>query len=190
VWDMETGAQVLCPLEGHTWFVYSVAISPDGHHIASGSWDNTVRVWDMETGKQVFGPLEGHSDDVNSVVFSPDGRCVISGSHDKTIRVWDLAAASDMNSQNTRVEDESAAVADRRFLKLDLRSYSSKVPDKDGWLKGPDGQLVLWLPEEYRADFKMPPCITIVGGSEVAVDLRNWSVHGSEWTKCYQPRSR
>ncbi|MGB8997029.1 MAG: WD40 repeat domain-containing protein, partial [Pseudonocardiaceae bacterium] len=35
------------PLTGHTDFIYSVAFSPDGHTLASGSRDQTVRLWGM-----------------------------------------------------------------------------------------------------------------------------------------------
>ena len=42
-----------CTLTGHSGPVYSVAYSPDGKHIVSGSFDNTVKVWDSQTGTEV-----------------------------------------------------------------------------------------------------------------------------------------
>jgi WD40 repeat protein len=42
-----------CTLTGHSDFVESVAYSPDGKHIVSGSYDNTVKVWDAQTGQEV-----------------------------------------------------------------------------------------------------------------------------------------
>ena len=78
------------PLKGHDDWVRSVAFSPDGRHIASGSDDKIVRVWDAQTGHSVMYPLEGHDHFVRSVAFSPDGRHIISGSDDKTVRVWDV----------------------------------------------------------------------------------------------------
>ncbi|KAJ7868391.1 WD40 repeat-like protein, partial [Mycena olivaceomarginata] len=71
--------------------VWSVAFSPDGTRIASGSDDDTIRVWDAATGQQVGDPLAGHTSSVRSVAFSPDGTRIASGSGDDTIRVWDAA---------------------------------------------------------------------------------------------------
>ncbi|KIM24746.1 hypothetical protein M408DRAFT_49152, partial [Serendipita vermifera MAFF 305830] len=74
---------------GHRNAITSVAFSPDGRQIVSGSLDYTIRVWDAETGERVLGPLPGHSGTVTSVSFSLDGRRIVSGSSDVTIRVWD-----------------------------------------------------------------------------------------------------
>ncbi|QRV88322.1 hypothetical protein RhiJN_16340 [Ceratobasidium sp. AG-Ba] len=76
-------------LTGHTDWVLSVAYSPDGTYIASGSEDKTVRIWDAHTGQQVGHPLTGHTEWVLSVTYSPDGAYIASGSEDMTIRMWD-----------------------------------------------------------------------------------------------------
>ena len=52
VWDLETGTR-LHELTGHQGGVNSVAVSPDGRRIVSGSDDNTVAVWDLETGTRL-----------------------------------------------------------------------------------------------------------------------------------------
>ena len=49
-------------LQGHRGYVTSVAYSPDGSHIVSGSWDKTIRVWSVTTGQSVAGPFQGHTD--------------------------------------------------------------------------------------------------------------------------------
>ena len=72
--------------------VTTVAISPDGHFVAAGSLDKSVRVWDVTTGNLVerLEGQDGHKDSVYSVAFAPNGRDLVSGSLDKTIKMWEL----------------------------------------------------------------------------------------------------
>ena len=67
--------------------VRSVAFSPDGNTIASGSWDYTIRLWNANTGENIR-TLTGHTGSVTSVAFNPNGFTVASGSEDGTIRLW------------------------------------------------------------------------------------------------------
>ncbi len=79
----------------HQAMVWSVAFSPDGRTIVSGSWDTTLKLWSLD-GRELQS-FKGHQDTVRSVAFSPDGRTIVSGSDDKTLNVWNLNVDSLMS---------------------------------------------------------------------------------------------
>lgn len=87
---LEDWPKLAMTIERHKGWIASVAFSPDGNTIASGSKDKTVCIWDARTGAIVSGPFQGHSDGVNSVAFSSDGERVASSSDDRTLCVWDV----------------------------------------------------------------------------------------------------
>src|SRR5262249_39194233 len=88
IWDSVTGQEVVT-FQGHAFQVTSLAFSPDGQRLASGSADRTVKVWDLAAGKEVF-TLSGHTSGVLTVAYSPDGERLASGGHDQTVKLWDV----------------------------------------------------------------------------------------------------
>ncbi len=84
-------------LTGHEDLVRSVAFSPDGSYVISGSADNTIKIWDVSTGKEIS-TFSGHSRRVNSVAFSPDGQYVVSVSNDRTIKLWDVSTGKEIHT--------------------------------------------------------------------------------------------
>jgi len=89
----------------------SVAYSPDGSRIVSGSSDKTLRIWDAQTGAPLGEPLTGHKGNVLSVAYSPDGRRIVSGSSDRTLRVWDVQTGVQIGEPLTGHEGDVRSVA-------------------------------------------------------------------------------
>ncbi|GCC18073.1 hypothetical protein chiPu_0017786 [Chiloscyllium punctatum] len=75
-------------LEGHAEAVISVAFSPTGRYLASGSGDTTVRFWDLSTETSQF-TCKGHKHWVLSIAWSPDGKKLASGCKNSQIFLWD-----------------------------------------------------------------------------------------------------
>ncbi|PSB13648.1 hypothetical protein C7B76_19095 [filamentous cyanobacterium CCP2] len=105
IWDIRTG-RCRKTLTGHTNWVCSVAFSSKGladdagrtkQIVASGSYDQTIRLWDAETG-DCLNSLEGHANWVWSVALSPDGKLLASGSGDHTLRLWDTATGEHLKT--------------------------------------------------------------------------------------------
>ncbi len=83
-------------LTGHSDTVQSLAISPDGTTLATGSLDHTIKLWNLATG-ELLSTLTGHSSVVLSLAFSPDGKTLASASNmefqDGNIKLWDVDTA-------------------------------------------------------------------------------------------------
>ena len=106
VWHIPTGEQ-LHELHGHTKPPSSLAFSPDGQTLASGSQDSTIRLWDVATGTEMY-ILSEHTGNVHGLAFSPDGQTLASTSADTTVLLWDMQnfprripKRSDINNDGT-----------------------------------------------------------------------------------------
>jgi len=76
-----------CP---HSLAPESIALSPDGARLLTGSPDNTVKLWDLATGA-LLRTFEGQT---GPVAFSSDGTRVLSGGSREGIRLWDAATGA------------------------------------------------------------------------------------------------
>jgi WD40 repeat protein len=101
-------------LRGHQAWVRSVALSPDGTLLASGSGDKTVKLWSVARG-QLLHTLTGHSTWGRGVAISPDQRLVVSVSNDKTIRLWH----SQTGAHQQTLTGHSDWIRSATFLPLD-----------------------------------------------------------------------
>lgn len=81
----------LATLGEHARMVTSVAYSPKGEQVVSGSYDGSIKVWDVGSRRLVHHRVIGESegDWVWSVAYSPDGEVLATGTEDGRILLWD-----------------------------------------------------------------------------------------------------
>jgi WD40 repeat protein/energy-coupling factor transporter ATP-binding protein EcfA2 len=98
-------------LHDHRDSVQSVAWSPDGKTLASGSKDKTIRLWNLNTSHQLGASLLGHNGTVRSVAWSPDGKTLASGSDDNSVILWDVITGHPLKPPLTGHTDSVYSVA-------------------------------------------------------------------------------
>ncbi|KAF8295388.1 WD40 repeat-like protein [Clavulina sp. PMI_390] len=226
LWNCQTGEQHGKPLTGHTGGVRSVAFSPDGAVLASGSDDRTIRLlWDLNTHSVKGQPLIGHTNSVTSVALSPDRAVLASGSDDRTIRLWDVNTqsakgdpfgvtgvtiysltffhdgkllASGAADGSIYLWDLSTFLPSNIVLPLPVLEASCLTPTwldltrlNNGWVKGPNGELVLWVPPHYRTHLSYSGLVTALGKDPSEIIKLNFDhmVMGEQWAQCYTLQS-
>ena len=194
------------PFTGHKDQITSVAFSPDGQHIISGSADKTICVWNAITGERVGGPFTGHTNWVLSVAFSPDGNHFVSGSADETVRMWDVPTELRGTVTGPLTEHKPASVTfftDGKFISsaklvivhmlittgntptpesVDFTDHS--IINEEGWICGSNGELLIWIPLIHRAHLHRPSNVWVAGEHETHMDLSTF-VHGYNWATCF-----
>jgi WD40 repeat protein len=153
-------------LNGHSDFVTSIAFSPDGKHIVSGSRDKSVRVWDALTGGKL-NELKGHTDVITSVAFSPDVKHIVSHSYDNL----------------TQVSDSGSWYIRERIVDSDRNEPYT------GWLLSPpsytgsSARLMFAPPEAALSDTSN--ILTIPCSARSYVDFTR-ATFGPQWAECYR----
>jgi len=83
-------------LQGHTNWISSIAISPEGKRVVSASWDNTIRIWDIDKGIELRKISREHGNYVFCIALSPDGRRIVAGDNAGQIDVWDITTGENV----------------------------------------------------------------------------------------------
>jgi len=153
------GWRCIHTLTGHSSWVTSVAVSPNGRLAASGSLDDKIRVWKLQTGK-LLGILADHSKSVNSVAISPDGRTIASCGDDGKVKLWNLETGQLATTLGEHFRDVNSVVfspngailasgSEDRTIKIwNLADYSllTTLSDASGIIKSldfsPDGTIL------------------------------------------------
>ncbi len=160
-------------LQGHRDAIYAAELSPDGKLLATGSYDQKVKLWNVETGAEVR-TLHGHNDAVYDVAFHPNGQILASASGDRTVKLWNVATGERLDTLN-QPEKEQYAVAfsldgkrivaggvDKRIRVWDITAGGkegtnpmvfSRYAHEGGILKlvfSPDGKMLVSSAEDRR----------------------------------------
>ena len=97
-------------MRGHANFVFCVCFNPQGNLLASGSFDESLRVWDVKTAR-CLKTLPAR-DPISGVHFNCDGTLIVSGSYDGLCRIWDTATGQCLK---TLIDDDNPPVSFVKF---------------------------------------------------------------------------
>jgi len=93
----------------HKDAIYSMAISPDDKILATGSYDQKIKLWDVGTGKELK-TLSGHNGCIFGLAFRPDGKILASASADRTVKLWDVASGERRDTLSQPLKEVYAVV--------------------------------------------------------------------------------
>ncbi|MCL2761618.1 MAG: WD40 repeat domain-containing protein, partial [Treponema sp.] len=154
LWDVATGTE-LKAISNYKE-VNSVAFSPDGKTIVSGS-DKQIKLWDAVTGEEIR-TLSGHTGEVKSVAFSPDGRHIISSERwgREAIKLWDVASGREIKTflGHTSFVESVSFSPDGRQILSGSRDGTIRLWDTTGneiaqFISFADGEWIVFTPDGY-----------------------------------------
>ena len=127
-----------------------------GHSQVADHYQNSgvSNIWIEKFGHR---PIEGHSDCVYSVSFSPDGTRIASGSGDSTVRIWDVHSdpASHREQPNSFSTNPIKTESSEASPPVGSSELDWTLGD-DGWIKGNDEEILMWVPKQLR-QYICPP---------------------------------
>lgn len=109
--DIKNG-KVLCKYEEHRETINTVALSPGGKYLASGSADDRLIVWDEATGEDLLEMHQGNEYDVTTLAFSPDGKTIATGDGENQIKLWDADSGEALKTLKGHREPVSQVIYD------------------------------------------------------------------------------
>ncbi|MEH1968671.1 serine/threonine-protein kinase [Nostoc sp.] len=156
---------------GHSGWINSIAISPDGQTLISASNDMTIKVWNLKNGDEIF-TITLAQDVVKCLVISPDGHSLVSGSSKGIIQAWNITTGEEIH---TFAEDSYQVFA--LVISPDGQTLFSGSSDIKVWNLN-NGELVRTLSIHSGPVLTIaisPDGKTLVSGSENK-SIKIWSI--------------
>ncbi|KAI0341535.1 WD40 repeat-like protein [Trametopsis cervina] len=180
--DVTTRAPIGGPLRGHTGRVLSVAYSQDGGTIFSGSDDHTVRLWSApavtSTSLTHLSSLE------TSLPLSPIVERGVAASDLQSSAITPLP----ITPISTPKRDSESSPDNATEPQLTQYTDSSELDEVTGYMLGAEGELLFWVPPDYRVGLWRPSTLRVTGEHSLHLDLSHF-VHGELWTQCHTARA-
>jgi serine/threonine protein kinase len=170
------------PLVGHSFSVWSVALSPDGKQVISGAGGlgqpGEVKVWDAVTGRNLL-TLAGHTDQVSSVAIRKDGSRIVSASLDRTVRVWDAEGHHLRTLEGHALGVHSVAIS----------ADGKRIVSGDGDFNKP-GEIKVWDAETGKEKLSFKGHTSPVNSVAISADGQRIASAGADATvRIWDPRT-
>jgi len=191
--DYSKAQKPLATLQGSSGPVRSVAFSPDGSLIASGNWEDGLKIWNAQNGSEIF-TLEGHMSGINELYFSPDGAWLVTAHVDEIVRVWDVKKAQEAYHFEGYLPKGLPFSLDNRFLAIAGAPQEKYALDVIKVVELSSGKVVAELPDfpsRSLVQFTDDSKLLVAGNNHVANlwDVSTWErvdTHGGMNAGCGQ----
>jgi WD40 repeat protein len=106
LWNAADG-KLVRTFEGHNDSLYAIAVSPDAQTLATGSYDQKIKLWQIATG-DLLHTLSAHNGAIFGLAFRPDGMILASASGDRTVKLWNVITGKRVETLNQPLKEQSA----------------------------------------------------------------------------------
>lgn len=134
IWDLNKLENGPVTLLGHEDLVKTLIFSPDGHTLASGADDKTVRLWNLKDDRFESVTLDGHESSVIFLEYNDDGSLLASGDTDSKVKIW--------RTNIDEVVEIACDIAERNLSKTEWESYFQDESYRKSCQQYPEGPTV------------------------------------------------